>query len=71
MEMNKHLTHKQMIFEFMNQHVELQNEKTVSIINKFREEHPDSTAATSTLYQFIKNFKRIGKDGGDDKIIVI
>ena len=69
--MQQRLTHKQMIFEFMNQHVELQNEKNISIINKFREEHPESSAATSTLYQFIKDFKRIGKNGGDDKIIVI
>ena len=77
----KRLTFKQKVFEFLNQHVELQQEKTVVIINKFREMYPTTTThadqlirhspATSTLYQFIKDFKRISKDTRDDEIIVI
>lgn len=71
---NRRLTYKQQVFEFLNQHVDLQQEKTVVIINKFREMYPtttESSPATSTLYQFIKDFKRISKYSGNDEIIVI
>lgn len=54
------LTFKQQVFEFLNQHSELQHEKPSTIIQQFKITYPDVKVATSSLYQIIKNFKNVG-----------